>query len=235
MRPSPTKLSIQTTYSRKSSNTSIQYAPLSTPSSSILIEYAPLSSTTSLAFTSHPTIPTASTGLAPSSSRTADSRFSAPADPQARRAPLGSTVVVLILLGFMLAMATMMWLAESKGRKKSQRSECQERKIMSKPRKNVEPVGLGIILHPADEGRKEIEVSERLKGWLSIVVERGKSANMTGRWTEFAVSRTRTDLGMNAEEGLLLPVRESERIGIKKDQIGIELDADPRVLRDAKK
>lgn len=226
MRSSPTKISTHSTYSTKTLNTLIQYAPLSTSSSSTLIEYAPLSSTTSPAFSSRHATSTAPITLTPSSCRTADSGFSAPANPQARCPPLGFTVVVLILLGLLLAMATVMWLAESKGRQKSRRSECQERKIISKPRTKAEPVGLGITLHPVGEERKEVGVSERLKGWLSTIVQRGKFARIFERWSNFAVSRARTDLDMNAEEGLLLAVRESERIGSEKNQIGITLDFD---------
>jgi hypothetical protein len=191
-----------------------------------LIDYAPLPSTTSPAFTSHPSTSTAPTGIAPSSSRTADSDLSATPDSQATFTPLGFTVVVLILLGLMLAMATTMWFAESRGRQTSLRSECQKHKILEKAIANTEPVGLGITLHPDVEERKEIGGRGRLKGRFSASIEKAESARMIARWTNFAVSRAQTDLDMNAEEGLLLPVRESERLWSEKNRIDNELDLD---------
>ncbi|KEQ60381.1 uncharacterized protein M437DRAFT_54613 [Aureobasidium melanogenum CBS 110374] len=226
MRPSPTKLSTPTTYSTKTLNTLFQYVPLSTTSCSPWIQYAPLSSTTSPAFIYRPTPMTTSTNIASSSSETAELNLSAHADCQTTDTPIGFAIFLLILLGMMLAMATMMWLAESKSLQKWQRSEYQERSILDKQRTDAEPVGLGITLHPAVEERREVGDYERLKNWLSVAVEQGKSAGMTGGWNDFAVSRTRTDLYMNAEEGLLLAVRESERSESGKDQIDIELDAD---------
>lgn len=225
-RPAPTQFSKHSTFSRRTSSTLIHYAPLSKSSSSTLIEYAPVSTTTSPAFVYRPTPSTASTNIAPSSSRTADPSLSAHPNRQTTYPSVGFTVIVLILLGMMLAMATVMWLAESKGRQISQRLEYQERGILSKPRKPTEPIGLGITLHPAVEERWEIGGCERLKYWFSNVVEKGKSVQKFERWTDFVVSRAHDDLNMNAEDGLLLPVRASERIGSEKNRPGVELDTD---------
>lgn len=121
-----------------------------------------------------------------------------------------------------------MWFAESRGRQTSLRSECQKRKILEKAIAiaNAEPVGLGITLHPDDEERKEIGGRGRLKGRFSAIIEKAESARMIARWTNFAVSRAQTDLDMNAEEGLLLPVRESERLWSENNRIDNELDLD---------
>lgn len=130
-----------------------------------------------------------------------------------------------MLLGLLLALAIMMWFAESKGYQTSHNSEREERK-RNESKTNVEPIGLGIILQPAIEDREETSGCERLKGWLTIVVERGKSASTIGDWTNFVVSKARAELGMDVEEGLLLPIRESERIGSEKSQTEFELSFD---------
>ncbi|CAD0087233.1 unnamed protein product [Aureobasidium mustum] len=121
-------------------------------------------------------------------------------------------------------MATAMWLAESKDRQTSSKTECQSDKIMGKARKDAEPIGLGITLQPTAEERKEIGCCVRLKGWLSTITKRGKSPDIIERWINSAVFRARTDLDANAEEGLLLPVQENERIGSEKNQVYIEVD-----------
>lgn len=227
MRPSPTEIPTLEAHSTKILATLIQYAPLSTSSCRTLIEYAPLSSTTSPALNHQSTLSTASTSIPPSSSRTADPSLSNNINRQTTDSPIAFAIVVLILLGLMLATATMMWLGESKVRQKSQGSKRQERKIISKSRANAEPIGLGITLHPAVEERREIGGYTRLRDWLSNIVDKGKSVKKIERWTDFMVSRARTDLDINAEDGLLLPVRESERIGREKNRIDVELGANP--------
>lgn len=242
--PSPTRTSRHTTHFSKTSSTLIQYAPLSTSSRSILIGYAPLSLTTSIsrsssdqatisshssissthfpspAITNHATISRAPISLEPSSSRSAEPGLQ-PIDPAT-----GLTVIVSILMALLLAMATVMWLAEIKDRQTSSKTECQSDKIIGKTRKDAELIGLGITLQPTAEEKKEIGCCERLKGWLPTNIERGKSVNTIERWTNSAVSRLRIDLSVNAEEGLLLPVQENERIGSEKNQVYIEVDLD---------
>lgn len=117
----------------------------------------------------------------------------------------------------------MMWFIEIKGYQTLHNSKRQERKSKNESRGNAAPIGLGIILQQVIEDREETGGCERLQGWLVTVLERGKFAGMLGKCTNFAVSRARAELGMYAEEGLLLPVPESERIGSEKNQIDFEL------------
>ena len=248
--PSPARISTHSTHSRKISSTLVQYAPLSTSSSSTLFEYASLSSTMttsysssdytttsslsarsstrslSSAFTSHLTTSTASIGLAPSTTGIADSGLSAHSGFSATDPHIGFAVAVLILLGLLLVMATTMWLTESKDCQASHRLGCEKRKPMSEARIIAEPVGLGIILQPAIVEREGVRGTERLKGWFSTITKREKSPGIIERWINSAVFRARTDLDANAEEGLLLPVQENERIGSEKNQVYIEVDLD---------
>lgn len=242
IRPSAIEASTHTTHSRKTSNTFLQSAPLSTSSSSTLFYYAPLSSTTSSSHsstissdsaisirsslstsTSHSTTLTTSLSPAPTSSGPPDSSLSAHADLQATGLPIEFAVVALILLGLLLAMAITLWSVEGEDCQTSHKPNSQKREIVSGTRANAELFGLGIMLQPAIEERQEIGIYERLKGWFCIMIKERGFARLIERWTNVAVSRARTDPDTNAEKGLLLPVRESEGIGSEKNQIDFEL------------
>jgi len=90
---------------------------------------------------------------------------------------------------------------------------------------NPKPVGLGIMMQPRRERRREIEYRERLRAWLVQLIKKAHFANTMKRWTDSAAAVLRAEPGIDAEDGLLLPVQEKERFGREKDEIGIKVDS----------
>lgn len=101
---------------------------------------------------------------------------------------------------------------------------CKDLKDQESRIENPKPVGLGIMMQPRRE-RREIEYRERLRAWLVQLIKKAHFASTMKRWTDSAAAILRVEPGIDAEEGLLLPVQEKERFGGEKDVVGIEVDS----------
>jgi hypothetical protein len=78
-------------------------------------------------------------------------------------------------------------------------------------------VGLGITIQPAKERKIETRLYERLRGLLSHISKKARLVDIVERWLNAVVAKLRDELDTDAEKGLLLHVRESERIGDREE------------------
>jgi hypothetical protein len=102
--------------------------------------------------------------------------------------------------------------------------DCGNSRDQESQTEDPKPIVLGITMRPANEERAEIGHSDRLTGWLFRSIRKVRFSDMVERWTDSAVAVLQAELGMDAEEGLLLPVQESERMEGKNHRIDIEVD-----------
>jgi hypothetical protein len=226
------------THSRMTSSTLFHYSPLSTTSST-LFHYAPLSSPTSNLHSYPPTttlsqsttfsrsrLP-ASTGqlnclLASSNPTPSATKISSPNQPlmvdsEISSASMGFTVVILTILGSLMALTIIIWWTEIYDCENYRNSEKGNRLTTLSQTKTSGPVGLGIMMQCAKEGKTETRLHERLRGLLSHFSKRVRLVNTVERWLNAVVAKLRDELDTDGEEGLLLHVRESERIGEREE------------------
>ena len=87
--------------------------------------------------------------------------------------------------------------------------------------------GLGIIDQPGREGtRRDTGYRERVRAWLVNSISKTRAAHTMQKWSDSVVAALTAELGMNAEKGLLLPVREDERFGNRRHQIDFDILAE---------
>ena len=114
------------------------------------------------------------------------------------------TVAVLVLLGLLMTTSIFIWIAEILNREDERQPECGTAK--GKTDMGSGPIRLGITSSSAKQEKKET-IFEKLKTWIVNIREKVRSGNAVERWINFAISRSRMELGMDAEEGLLLSVQ----------------------------
>lgn len=227
------------TYSSKTSNTLFHYDPLPTISSTP-VHYAPLHSTTTIYHTiyytttlTRSTTPSASPKASASTSRIDPLLVSSSSAPSSTQPPspenpdvpdsesldpsIGLTVVILAFVVILVVMTGIIWWVEVHA--------CQGYEDQGIETKNWKPVGLGITMQPAKERKTGFGYRERFKGRLAQFDGISWFGEISQRWTSSAVAVLRAELGIDGEEGLLLPVQEKERIGPGKDQVGFEADS----------
>lgn len=124
---------------------------------------------------------------------------------------MGLTVVVLAFLILLTVMTGFIWWIELHACNKSGDQASQAR--------DPDPIGLGIKMQPSQEGRRDIGYRGQLESLFSHLIKTAGSGNPVERWMTSAVLVLRAELGMDAEEGLLLPVQESEKIQEGKHSI----------------
>ena len=230
---------IYPTHSSQLSSTLFHYSALSTASST-LFHYAPLSSTTTISHVTYHTTTTThfitttirpqlpastsqwdssivSSHFTPSSTQSPSPSHSAVPVSERLDSTTGLTIAVLILLVILTGITGIIWWIELHA--------CKDFKDQESQMENPKPVGLGIMMQPRRERRREIEYRERLRAWLVRLTKKAHFANTMKRWTDSAAAVLRAELGIDAEEGLLLPVQEKERLGGEKDEIGINVDS----------
>lgn len=232
-----------TSSSKEMSSTLFHYLPLPTTTTT-LFEYVPLSSTTAVTRTFYRTrtlsvsfeTPTFTSRLAssltsdtPSSSSTeAWGSDHAIAPKNEKLSPsTGLAIVILILFTILVGMTMTIWWMEPRACNDAGGSiNLMETK--SSQTRVLEPVGgLGMKIQSEREGtQRNIGYCERLRAWLVNSIRKTSAAHMMQRWSGSVVTALTTELGMDAEKGLLLPVREDERVGDKRHRIDFDILAE---------
>ena len=230
---------IYSTHSSLSSSNLFHHSALSTASST-LFHYAPLPSTTTISHRSYHTTTitrfittTIRPHLPASTNRWDSSIVSSHSTPSSTQSPspshsavpvseeldstTGLTIAVLMFLVILMGMTGIIWWTELHA--------CKDFKDQESQMENPKPVGLGIMMQPRRERRREIEYRERLRAWLVQLIKKAHFANTMKRWTDSAAAVLRAEPGIDAEDGLLLPVQEKERFGREKDEISIKVDS----------
>jgi hypothetical protein len=130
---------------------------------------------------------------------------------------MGFAIVILTLLGILVTMAIIVWWTETRACENCRNSEDNKFTTLRQSRASG-PVGLGITMQSAKEGKRENRLYERLRGLLSRLSKKAWLVDTMERWLNVVVAKLRDELDTDAEEGLLLPVQEIERVGGAKDQ-----------------
>jgi hypothetical protein len=127
----------------------------------------------------------------------------------------------LTILGLLLALTIIIWWIETHACENYRYSEGN--KLTSLSHRSIpEPVGLGILMQSSIEGEKDTRCCERLRGWFLHLVAEARFVISEETWTNLVVDILQAKLDIDAEEGLLLPIQESERIGAEKDQLEVK-------------
>lgn len=235
--------------SKKTSSTLFHYSPLPTATTT-LFEHLPLSSTTTITHTFYRTTtladfttplvgletPTSTTRLdlsltsnTPTSSSTGTwaPKHTVVPNSEKQTSSAGLAIVVLIFFAILAGMTMTIWWMEPHARDDTRDSISQ--KITKSSQTGVlEPFGgLDIMIQSEGKGTKRnIGYRERLRAWLVNSVRKTSVAATTERWSDSVVTARTAELGMDAEKGLLLPVRENERFEAKRHQIDFDILAE---------
>lgn len=229
--------------SSRTSSLRSHHAPSSRETSSTQFHYAPLSSTTFLSHslhhpppsspsstppfshtypsdhTSRPGYPVTTSSLTSTYTTTAPAQSLAPIDTLPPGPSVGLTIAVPVLIALLLTVAVAIWLVEVQGQGQPKRTgHKQESRVESQPEFISGPVGLGISLYPTAKEMNSLGREVNALSWFDRVME---------RLIDFAVFRSRTELGSDAGENLLLPIQKDKRAesNTSRYQVDTELES----------
>lgn len=199
--------------SRETSSAQFHYAPLSStifPSHSL--HHPPPSSPSSKptsshsyssAHTSRPSYSVTTSSLTTTSTTTAPAQSLAPIDTLPPGPSVGLTIAVSILIGLLLTTAVAIWLVEVHGQGQPKTTGYKQKsRVESQPEFISGPVGLGISLYPTTKDKHALGCEMNVLSWFERVME---------KMVDFAVFRSRIELGSDAGENLLLPIQKDKR------------------------
>lgn len=229
--------------SSRTSSLRSHHAPSSRETSSTQFHYAPLSSTTFLSHslhhpppsspsskptsshsyssdhTSRPGYPVTTSSLTSPYTTTGPAQSLAPIDTLPPGPSVGLTIAVPVLIALLLTAAVAIWLVEVQGQGQPKRTgHKQESRVESQPEFISGPVGLGISLYPTAKETNSLGREVNALSWFDRVME---------RLVNFAVFRSRTELGSDAGENLLLPIQKDKRAesNTSRYQVDTELES----------
>lgn len=207
-----------------------------------LFEYEPLSSTTTVTHTLYHTTtwsvgfetPTSTGRLDPSltsdtstssSTETWGSDHAIAPNSDKLSPSTGLAIVILMFFAIMVGMAMTIWWMEPRACSDAGGSISLIQTKSSQTRVLERVGGLGMTTRSGREGT-QIGYRERLRAWLVNSIRNTCAAHMMQGWSDSVVTALTAELSMDAEKGLLLPVREDERFGDKRHRIDFDILAE---------